>query len=262
MIWIIVAIGAVVLLSILLIYKILRLRELFGRMRLVSLSTAADCDSVGGVGISVLVASPAGVSVVVNLLDSRYPLSEVVVALNEVKSCNLLAQLKIRYALMACSSAQCVVYRSRDRAFRRLVVVVAREECDREQLYDLAASNALFEYLLRVPDRCYLFATAVGRVAEVLAAEVSKGTDVVTTQESGLILLSRREWLARGGFAASEGGVAVGKVVYIAEPLALCRQMENDDYMLIERSRYNFWDFLALYIMKSGNKLLSLVKTA
>ena len=35
---------------------------------------------------------------------------------------------------------------------------------------------------------------------------------------------------------------------------------DMDYFLLIERSRYNFWDYFALKIMKTGNKLLSLVK--
>ena len=166
--------------SVVLVHKLLSMRQEFAQVRLLSLSTAADSDVVGGVGISLLVASPASLSAVVNLLDSRYPLSEVVVALNCEKQPNLLQQLKLRYALVACSVEGCTVYRSRERVYRRLVVVTTREKVDSAALYDLAAHNALFDYLLRVPADYQLFTFAVGRIAEVLASELSGGVDVVT----------------------------------------------------------------------------------
>lgn len=245
--------------SVVLVHKLLSMRQEFAQVRLLSLSTAADSDVVGGVGISLLVASPASLSAMVNLLDSRYPLSEVVVALNCEKQPNLLQQLKLRYALVACSVEGCTVYRSRDRAYRRLVVVTTREKVDSAALYDLAAHNALFDYLLRVPADYQLFTFAVGRIAEVLASELSGGVDVVTTEQIGLYLLSRREWLSRGGFG-DEPQQSNSKIVHISEPLCL-NNSDKDYSLLVERSRYNFCDFLALKIMRYGNKLLSLIKT-
>ena len=238
--------------SVVLVHKLLSMRQEFAQVRLLSLSTAADSDVVGGVGISLLVASPASLSAVVNLLDSRYPLSEVVVALNCEKQPNLLQQLKLRYALVACSVEGCTVYRSRERVYRRLVVVTTREK-------DLAAHNALFDYLLRVPADYQLFTFAVGRIAEVLASELSRGVDVVTTEQRGLYLLSRREWLSCGGFG-DEPQQSNSKIVHISEPLCL-NNSDKDYSLLVERSRYNFCDFLALKIMRYGNKLLSLIKT-
>ena len=65
-----VAATVILLLLILLIINIMEARREFLQVRLTSLSMAAESDVVGGVGISVLVASPRSISVVVNLLDS------------------------------------------------------------------------------------------------------------------------------------------------------------------------------------------------
>lgn len=255
-----VVVMVLVVLFILLIISIITSRREFCAIRLLSLSTAAECDAVGGVGVSILSLYPQSISAVVNLLDSRYPLSEVVVVLGEGKQHNLLQHLKIRYALVPCMAERCAVYRSRERAYRRLVVVVTQEVQSEAELYDLAASSALYDYLMRVPSAYRLFPSAVGRVAERIAAEVASEVDVVTTAEAGIEILSRRAWLNRGGFG---GRITQGeklKILHIFEPLAFARESDRDYSLLIERSEYNFWDYFALKIMKTGNKLLSLIK--
>ncbi|MBQ5700946.1 MAG: hypothetical protein IIV68_02355, partial [Alistipes sp.] len=181
-----VAITIFSLLLILLIYKLIEWRREFLSVRISSLSTASESDAVGGVGISIVCASPTSVAVVVNLLDSRYPLSEVVVAIDSVKHSNLLQQLKIRYALAPYQQGDCEVYRSRDRAFRRLVVVAKSGETDMELLYDLAARNALFDNLLRVPPSGRLFHFAVGKFAELIASERAASVEIITTAERGV----------------------------------------------------------------------------
>ena len=260
MIVVAVAVMALVVLLILLIISIITSRREFCAIRLLSLSTAAECDAVGGVGVSILSLYPQSISAVVNLLDSRYPLSEVVVVLGEGKQHNLLQHLKIRYALVPCMAERCAVYRSRERAYRRLVVVVTQEVQSEAELYDLAASSALFDYLMCVPSLYRLFPSAVGRVAERIAAEEVSEVDVVTAAEAGIEVWSRRYWLLCGGFEKESSIGYNPKKMSIFEPLAMYKESDRDYSLLIERSEYNFWDYFALKIMKTGNKLLSLIK--
>ena len=254
-----VAATVILLLLILLIINIMEARREFLQVRLTSLSMAAESDVVGGVGISVLVASPRSISVVVNLLDSRYSLSEVVVVLDGEKQSNLLQHLKIRYSLVSCISEGCVVYRSRSRIYRRLVVVV-EQDAEGAELYNLAAKSALFDYLMRVPSNCYLMPFAVGKVAEKIASASATEVNVITAAESGIEVWSRRYWLLCGGFENKSLKGYNPKKMSIFEPLAMHKESDKDYSLLVERSRYNFWDYFALKIMKNGNKLLSLIK--
>lgn len=249
------------LLLILLIYKLLEWRREFLNVRLTSLSTAAEGDAVGGVGVSIVCASPTSASVVVSLLDSRYPLSEVVVAIDSVNHSNLLQQLKIRYALAPSTQGDFELYRSRDRAFRRLVVVTKRGEENINALYDLAARNALFDNLLCVSSDCKLFHFAVGSFAEMVAAEGVASVDLITTADRGVYLISRQVWRSCGGFANIDKK-SIQNRLHITQPLGFGGRTAKDYALLVERSRYNFFDFLALNIMRYGNKLLSLVKPA
>ena len=255
---VVIVVGVVALLLFVIALRDLALRaHIFHRMRVTALSMAAQSDAVGGVGITIISVSPTDIGQVVNLLGSRYPLSEVVVVLNERVHSNLLAQLKIRYALVSCAVDGCRVFRSRNRLFRRLVVVATAEDVDRDRLADIGAANGLYDYLLRVPSSCRLFDLSVGRIAEAVAAV--GGVDRVTTSERGVELISRKRWRERGGFVAVGEGGDSSATLHIAEPLAYGAMVEKGHSMVVERSRYNFWDFLALNVMKSGNKLLSLV---
>ena len=257
-VWLVAA-TVISLLLILLIINIVETKHEFENVRLTSLSMAAESDVVGGVGISMLVASPRSISVVVNLLDSRYSLSEVVVALDGERQNNLLQHLKIRYSLVSCISEGCVVYRSRSRIYRRLVVVVGQGVEDAE-LYDFAAKSALFDYLMRVPSNCFLMPFAVGKVAEKIASVSAAEVDIITTAEVGVSVWPRRCWLLCGGFGGSVPKGHNLEKMSIFEPLAMRGELDRDYSLLVERSRYNFWDYFALKIMKSGNKLLSLIK--
>ena len=257
-VWIVAA-TVIVLLLILLVINMITTRREFEDVRLASLSMAAESDAVGGVGISIIVASPRSISVVVNLLDSHYSLSEVVVVINGERQSNLLQHLKIRYSLVSCISERCVVYRSRDRAYRRLVVVVEQGVLKESEMYDLAASCALFDYLMCVPSDCLLFPFAVGRVAERIASAASE-VDIITTTERGVEVWSHKYWLLRGGFGKEVLQGYNLKKMSIFEPLVMRGESDREYSLLVERSRYNFWDYFALKIMKSGNKLLSLIK--
>lgn len=259
----IIAIFAVTLFTLLtlgVVLWVLHIRDIFLTSRLLGLSTAIRSDSVGGVGISILCPSPTNIDVVVNRLDSLYPLSEVVVVVDSGRQSNLLSQLKIHYQLTLRSAEGCEIYRSRNRCYSRLVVVVTDSCNDAASLYDLAAANALFDYLLCTPSNGYLFPFAVGRIAEMVATEPLCKVDYLTTSDSSLYLVSRAKWREYGDFNTLLSACKTTTPLHIAEPLMLQDISEKDYSLLIERSRYNFWDFLALNIMKSRKKVLPLQK--
>ena len=228
--------------------------KIFVRVRIDSLCLASQVDSVGGVEISMLCVSPEGVGVVVNLLSVEYPRSEVVVAVNRDEHLNLIAQLQIRYSLVGVQSQNVVVYRSGSCSCRRLVVVVSRSRCSREVLLELSAQHAAYNYLFVAPSTGGLLPYAIGVVADVIASESSGSVDVLTTLDRGVVVYSRQAW--RGWC----GGKRELAKIEILEPLVLDSFDVDKDYLLLERSRYNFLDFLSLNIMRYRNKLLSLVK--
>ncbi len=137
------------------------------------------------------------------------------------------------------------------------MVVVACGVTDREMLLDLAARNALYNYLLTAPSQCSLFPFAVGRMAEMIGEQPTASVDCITTTERELTLLSREKWRSGVGYGAARQDMAT---IHISEPMMFREPLKREDSLIVERSRYNFWDFLVLVIMKYQKKVLSLRK--
>ena len=233
-----------------------KLYKAFTRARLSALSIAAQTDSVGSVGISILCPAPTNIKTVINLLDSNYPNTEIVIALNKLSHRNLLSQLAIRYSLRpAYISDQCV-YRSSRAAFRRLVVVASEYTLSKEQLADIAATHALYHHLLIIHSEYRLLPYAIGIIADAISSDRGE----VAIMDSDITLITRHQWRKQDNLCNSKHQKRVKTANIISEPLLFDNNTIIHKAVAIERSRYNFWDFLSLNIMKYRNKLLSLKK--
>ena len=237
----------------------MRAYHIFCRVRLSALSIASRADVVGGVGVSVLCPQPQGIATVVGLLDTLYPRSEVVVVLDRVRQGNLFQQLRLRYTLAPKVPDGQSVNRSQRCCYRRLVVVLS-DGASRAAMLDLAARNAIYDYLLSAPEQGSLCPTTVGHIADTIASQSRAQVDVVTTAERGVVVLSRDKWRKCGGFGALSNVEGSEGMVHMAEPLVCYSTTERGQTVVTERAEYNFWGFLSLNIMKYRNKLLSLKK--
>lgn len=247
-------ISIAVLLFVVACYYVLSRYRIFECVRLRALSVASRTDSVGGVGISMLCPSPESIATVVNLLGVTYPQSEVVVAVRRGERENFVAQLTIRYRLQSTNVGEVTVCRSKCCAFRRLVVVVAERDAENSHLLQLASQEAIYNYLLVVPSSGGVLPYSLGVIADAVAEQSAGRVNVVTTMDKGVVLYSRQAWQER-----DERKSATTKL-HINEPIVLdCYSLE-EHYLLLERARYNFWEFLSLNIMRYRNKLLSLRK--
>lgn len=231
----------------------------FQDMRTFTLSTASECGTIGGAGISILCVSPKRCAVVTSLLDTTYPTSEVVVVINPDKQCNLMAQLEIRYSLFCLNSGDIRLYKSESASLERLTVVAVAKSLGYRQMLDIAAKIAKFDYLFCASPDSYLMPYAVGCIVEYIATENIGQIDRVTTEDKEVFAVSKRAWSANGGFASTRHPTSRNSA-HIAETLTIDDMAENTHCVLFERARYNFPDFLALKIMKYRNKVLSLVK--
>lgn len=231
----------------------------FQNTRIFALSTASECGTVGGVGVSILCACPKRCAVVTSLLDTAYPTSEVIVVINPEKQQNLMAQIELRYSLFRLNSGDVRLYKSDNDSLERLTVVTTTKNLTRWQMLDMAAEIAKFDYLLCTPSDSYLLPFAAGRIAEGIAAVNVGRIECVTTEDRDVFVVSKRVWSTNGGFVSTRHPTT-RKSLHIAELLSTDDAAENAHCVLFERARYNFPDFLALKIMKYRNKVLSLVK--
>ena len=228
----------------------------FTRARLSALSIAAQTDSVGSIGISILCPAPTNITTVVNLLDSTYPNTEVVIALNSLSQRNLLSQLAIRYSLQPVYISEVCVYRSNRAIFRRLVVVSSEQVRGKEHLANLAAHHALYHHLLLLRSELMLLPYAIGRIADAISSDSGD----IAIMDSNIYLTTRQQWRKQGYIFNTKPPKKSKISNIISEPLLFDSHTIAKRSAIIERSRYNFWDFLSLNIMKYRNKLLSLKK--
>lgn len=230
--------------------KIVAQRNLFARMRLLALSAAAQSEAIGGVGVSILCPSPKNIDVVRSLLSCQYPKSEVVVTLNTCQRINLIAHLILRYSLTPQVMDKVVVYRSSKLCYRRLVLVATAEHQSLAELINLAAEHTLHNYLLTLPNGRYLMPNTISYMVQMLTEHPLGNVDVVTTNEKNSFLVSRTYWHSVGGFPFSKKALPDHKMLHIDYPMTTSRPLEIQSLNIAERAEYNFFDFLALNIMK------------
>ncbi|MBQ7856764.1 MAG: hypothetical protein IJ348_06610 [Alistipes sp.] len=246
-----------------------RRREALWYDRLMSLSLVAEQDGVANIGISLLCLHPSDVRVVEAMLASRYPATEAVVMLDS--DSELFAVLRRRYALcnVRCDRAAVkALYRSRHRAFRRLVVVDGFISTESSML-DVAASVCSYDYLMPIPSTCRLLPDALCRLAvEIAAAELPR-VEYVECATRGIYAVSGDRVAACGGFGPLRAAYSKRaspqsrmRTLTLRHPIALpAAQLSEKDFFVFARMRtYNFYDFLLFNIMKYRKKFVSLIK--
>ena len=245
------------------------LRERMWHDRIITLSVVPETDVVGNIGVSMLCLHPNDVRVVEAMLASRYPASEVVVMLDSASE--LFALLRQRYALcdVRCDRTTIrALYRSRHKAFRRLVVVDSLVST-RASMLDVAASISSYDYLLPIPPDFRLLPDAVCRLVVEIASAEAPRIDCVTTYAEELTLFSRDRVAACGGFGPLLRGCAANNSAYSKARTLSVRHLvalpmdalsERDFFVFSQMRTYNFYDILLFKIMKYRKKFVSLIK--
>jgi hypothetical protein len=139
-------------------------------------------------------------------------------------------------------------------------VVASDSSLGYDGLLDLAARNAMYDYLMAVAPSARLVADSLGFIADSIASKIGDRVDIVTTSERGVVVLSRSAWRRGVPFSSQSIRVLQQNRIHINQIITLDVESESGSDVMFERARYNFWDFLALNIMKYRKKLLSLKK--
>jgi len=166
------------------------------------------CEVGGGVGLSVLCVDPADERQVVNLLDTEYPCFEAVVVIDGALRGELLHRLIVDYRLFRVDYRPSTelptegvrgLYRSRNRSFRRLVVV-DRERSRPVDDYNTAVGVAAFEYLLPVGAGQYLRPHAIERIAVEIGRREEPMELLHMPIGSPAMIVAREKIIRSGGF--------------------------------------------------------------
>ena len=153
-------------------------------------------------GISVLCSGCDGIEQVERLLDTEYARYETVLALDAAACPELFETLVSRYRMIRVNPACCGtirgLYRSRQRGYRRLVIVDRTGGTSYDD-FDAAAAVAAHDYLLPLPHGCRLRPDAAERLATELAAAPDGAPELIVSRLGEPIRLVGREVAAREG---------------------------------------------------------------
>lgn len=185
------------------------------------------CEVGGGVGLSVLCVDPADERQVVNLLDTEYPCFEVVVVVDGALRGELLHRLIADYRLFRVDFRPSTelptggvrgLYRSRNRSFRRLVVV-DRERSRPVDDYNTAVGVAAFEYLLPVGAGQFLRPHTIERLAVEIGRREEPTELLHLPIGSPSMMVAREKIIRSGGFGGPFTDVPRPRKATLYEPL-------------------------------------------
>lgn len=210
------------------------------KRRLLSDAHATSCDTLSGVGVSVLCSGIGEMAQIENLLSAEYARYEVIVVLDAGRQPDEFAAIAARYRMIGVDylpSDELPVtgvrrlFRSRRRCFRRLVLI-DREQDTAARDFDAAASVAVYDYLLPLSGRVFLLPRAVERlVVEVSERPAGKLDLVCSCLGIPAVLYNRDAVVGAGGFENRSGrAVPRGRRLLIWEPL-LATELSPTDRM-------------------------------
>ena len=130
-------------------------------------------DGIGNVGISTVVEYPTTAEPIVALLDEEYPRSEVIIVADLQANNSNLAHLTKRFQLVGVNHNHLKgvrgFYRSRHRAYRRIVLVDMPLKC-RHSACKVAKTIASYDYILRLESESVIQSGAIAYCANIIAS--------------------------------------------------------------------------------------------
>lgn len=167
-----------------------------------------------GAGISILCSGVRSRAQLENLLASEYACCEVVAVLDARFDFAEFDAILSHYRMIRVNYLSCGelpvsgvrgLYRSRQRGYRRLVVVDRMRTTPFED-FDAAAEVAVYDYLLPVEEDCRLLPGAVERLAAEIASVPRGALELVRCRlAEPTLLVSRETVLREGGFSRKTG---------------------------------------------------------
>ena len=130
-------------------------------------------EEVKQVGISTILEYPDTTASLYSVVEESYPRSEVILITDMQRSMSTFGGLIRNFRLIKVNhhhlAGARALYRSRHRAFRRVVVIDLPIEY-RSRAYEIASEVASYDYLMRLPSSSVVAKDAVGHCANILAS--------------------------------------------------------------------------------------------
>ncbi len=130
-------------------------------------------DGIGNIGISTIVEYPSTTEPIIALLDEEYPRCEVIVVTDLQAENSPLSHLRRKFQLVGVNHSHLKgargVYRSRHRAFRRMVLIDMASKF-RYSACSVAKAIASYDYVLRLENDSIIQSGAIAYCANIIAS--------------------------------------------------------------------------------------------
>ena len=189
--------------------RLLRIIEATKRHNLLTEDIAGCCESLGFVGCSVICSGVKETDHIEELLGQEYDRYEVIVTLDAEEFPQEFISIIDRYRMIRVNSTTSeelptarirALYRSRQRSFRRLILVDKRSATPYDDL-DAATSVASYNYLLPADEHTHLCARAIEHIAITLSEQSAHDVELFYSKATDSYIFQRDAIISNGGFS-------------------------------------------------------------
>lgn len=197
------------LLSVATLRQIILAERASRRQALLTNDVAGCCESLGFVGCSIICTGVSEMEQIEDLLSEEYDRYEVVVVLDSALQSEAFREIVAHFRMIRVNDTQtgelpsasiAALYRSRQRSFRRLIVVDRRASTPYDDL-DAALSVASYDYLFPIGHNTRLCPRAIESVVIALAEPANSGVEMLHSVTSESYVFQREAIIRRGGFS-------------------------------------------------------------
>ena len=187
----------------------LRIADATRRRALITEEIAGCCESLGFVGCSVICSGVKEIAHIEELLGQEYDRYEVIVTLDAEVHRQEFSEIINRYRMIRVNCAASeelptatirALYRSRQRCYRRLIVVDKSFTTPYDDL-DAATSVASYNYLLPAGEHTHLCPKAIEHIAITLSEPREHDTELFHSKATDSYIFQRDAIVTNGGFS-------------------------------------------------------------
>ena len=166
------------------------------------------CHSLGFIGCSVVCSDITEIKQIEKLLQQEYERYEVIIVLDSLLQAETLHEIITRYRMVSVNCAPTLelpatirhLYRSRQRSYRRLIVVDAPRRSKWDD-WNAGVVVASYDYILPISSNMTLYDQAIEHLAVALCTASPYPIDALRSSTSTGIVIARRAVVACGGFS-------------------------------------------------------------
>lgn len=243
--------------SALALYRTWHLARAINHLSLLSDDVVGGCEAIGFTGFSVVCYNLPDIEHISTLLGQEYQRYEVIVVVDSTTQHAMLHEIIARYKLIRVNGTSTLelsspighLYRSRQRGFRRLIVVDTPHRSTYEDI-NAGVIVASYDHILPLRDKTTLYPKAIEHLAIMLCDERVRRSAYIISRSDRAVLFRRDAIIHCGGFTPYiQQKIGKGKKTYM--PIIYERMGKRD---IFSPHTTIFSLLIAFLIMKSATE--------